>query len=48
MAMEILGHANIATTQNIYTHIYEDSKRQAADVMDRLFGGEEEAVNKRA
>lgn len=43
VAMEILGHSNIATTQNIYTHVYEDSKREAADVMDRLFGGEREA-----
>ena len=36
--MEVLGHANITTTQNIYTHVFDDAKRQAADVMDDLFG----------
>ena len=46
VAMEILGHADISTTQNIYTHVFDDSKRQAADVMDRLFGGTEEAAGK--
>ena len=45
MAMEILGHTNIATTQNIYTHVYGDSKRQAADVMDRLLGRDIESTS---
>ncbi len=35
--MEVLGHASIQTTQNIYTHVFDDAKREAADVMDRLF-----------
>ena len=39
VAMDILGHTNIATTQNIYTHVFDDAKRQAADAMDKLFGG---------
>jgi integrase len=38
VAMEILGHASITTTQNIYTHVFDDAKRQAADVMDHVFG----------
>ena len=25
-------------TSHIYTHVFDDAKRQAADVMDRLFG----------
>ncbi len=37
MAMEIAGHSDIRLTQNVYTHVYDDAKRQAADVMDRLF-----------
>ena len=36
MAMEILGHSDIRLTQNIYTHVFDESKRQAADVMDQL------------
>jgi len=39
VAMDVLGHANITTTQNIYTHVFDDAKRQAAEVMDRVFGG---------
>ncbi len=39
VAMDILGHTNISTTMNIYTRIFDDAKREAADVMDRLFGG---------
>lgn len=38
MAQEILGHANSATTQDIYTHVYQDSKQEVADLIDRLFG----------
>ncbi len=43
VAMDILGHTNIATTQNIYTHVFDDAKRQAADAMEQLFGGVREA-----
>ncbi len=38
VAMDVLGHAIITTTQNIDTHVFDDAKRQAADVMDRVFG----------
>ena len=37
MAMEIAGHLDIRLTQNVYTHVYDEAKQQAADVMDRLF-----------
>ena len=39
MAMEIAGHSDIRLTQNVYTHVYDDAKRQVADAMDRLFPG---------
>ena len=38
VAMEILGHSDIRITQNIYTHVFDEAKQQAADAMDRLFG----------
>jgi integrase len=38
VAMEVLGHADIRITQNIYTHVFDEAKQQAADAMDRLFG----------
>ncbi len=41
--MEIAGHSDIRLTQNVYTHVYDDAKQQAADVMDRLFPGALEA-----
>ena len=31
VAMEILGYASISTTMEIYTHIVEDSTRDALD-----------------
>ena len=38
VAMDILGHSDIRVTQNIYTHVFDDAKRQASDAMQRLFG----------
>lgn len=38
VAMEILGHSDIRVTQNIYTHVFDDAKRAAADAMDRALG----------
>ncbi len=38
VVMEILGHSQISLTLNTYTHVLLDAQRQAADVMDRLFG----------
>jgi integrase len=38
IAQEQLGHASIATTLNIYTHVVDASHRQAVEaVEDRLF-----------
>jgi integrase len=38
VAMEILGHSNIHTTMQIYTHVLDDGKRDALTALDRLFG----------
>jgi integrase len=43
-AMAIVGHADIRTTMNIYTHALDESKRDAADAMDDLFGGTSAAM----
>ena len=43
-AMEFAGHSDIRLTQNVYTHVYDDAKQQAADAMDLLFPGVLEAV----
>ena len=34
---EILGHSSIAITANLYAHVGEQLKREAADVMDAIF-----------
>jgi integrase len=34
--MAVLGHSQISTTENVYTSVYDDSLRAAADAMDRL------------
>ena len=37
---EVLGHASIAVTKDVYGHLLEDDKRAAAESMSRaLFGG---------
>jgi hypothetical protein len=39
IAQEQLGHARIATTLNIYTHVVEASHRKAVEELEeRLFG----------
>jgi site-specific recombinase XerD len=35
VAMEVLGHAQISTTMNIYSHVTDESQR---DAIDRLSG----------
>ena len=35
----VLGHANVTTTLNIYTHVIEDTKEDAINVMGDVFGG---------
>jgi len=39
VAMDILGHSNIATTLNIYTHVMDESKREAAHALERILHG---------
>ncbi|MFF3557102.1 tyrosine recombinase XerC [Streptomyces tsukubensis] len=36
VVMEILGHSQIAVTMNIYTHVSDDTRREAMGHMDRL------------
>ena len=43
VAMEILGHAHISTTMNIYTHVLDDSTKHAIVGMDALFGMKDES-----
>jgi integrase len=31
---EIVGHSDVRLTQNVYQHVYQDAKRQAAKKMD--------------
>lgn len=39
VAMEVLGHSNIATTLNIYTHVTPESTRDALDKMGAALWG---------
>lgn len=34
--MEILGHSQISMTMDVYTHVAQDTQRQAISHMDRL------------
>jgi len=36
MATESAGHSDIRLTQKVYTHVFDDAKRQAADMIGRL------------
>jgi integrase len=36
---ERLGHANITTTLQVYSHVTETMQRHAAATLDRLLGG---------
>lgn len=40
--MEMLGHTSLDMTDITYGHTTQDMHREAADEIDRLFGGEEE------
>lgn len=37
VAKDILGHSDIRLTANIYTHVLDAAKEEAADALDRLF-----------
>lgn len=34
--MEILGHSQISITMDVYTHVVDDTKREAISHMDRM------------
>ncbi|GGT11529.1 site-specific integrase [Streptomyces sp. KD18] len=36
VVMEILGHSQIAVTMNVYTHVVQDTQREASGHLDRL------------
>ncbi|MET8473214.1 tyrosine-type recombinase/integrase [Streptomyces sp. NPDC006422] len=36
VVMEILGHSQISITMDVYTHVVQDSQREAMSHMDRL------------
>ncbi|MGW1276838.1 tyrosine-type recombinase/integrase [Streptomyces tsukubensis] len=36
VVMEILGHSQIAVTMNVYTHVVQDTQREAVSHVDRL------------
>ena len=40
VAMELLGHSQIATTMNVYTHVTPQDQREAgANVSEAIWGG---------
>jgi hypothetical protein len=41
--MDVLGHAQISTTMNIYAHVLEEVQREAVSALDALFPEGEEA-----
>lgn len=36
VVMEILGHSQISMTMDVYTHVVQDTQREAMSHMDRL------------
>ena len=37
---ELLGHADVSTTMNIYAHATREAKRTSARLLDKVVGGE--------
>ena len=37
---ELLGHADVSTTMNIYAHATREAKRTSARLLDKVIGGE--------
>ena len=37
-----LGHKSIKTTLNIYAHMFDKDAKEAADMLDKLYNGEED------
>ena len=40
MVQELLGHADVSTTMNIYAHSTREAKRTSARLLDKVVGGE--------
>ena len=40
VVMEILGHTQISTTMDLYSHVMPAARREAADLMDRILAAE--------
>jgi integrase len=38
VVQEILGHSDIRLTKAVYQHVYDESRREAADAIDNLLG----------
>jgi integrase len=38
VAMEVLGHRQISTTMDIYTKVYPEVRREAAEALDKVLG----------
>ena len=38
---ELLGHADVSTTMNIYAHATREAKRTSARLLDKVIGGEQ-------
>ena len=36
---ELLGHADVSTTMNIYAHATREAKRSSARLLDKVVGG---------
>ncbi|MCR4658231.1 MAG: tyrosine-type recombinase/integrase, partial [Lachnospiraceae bacterium] len=37
---ELLGHADVSTTMNIYAHSTREAKRSSARLLDKVVGGD--------
>ena len=43
---KMLGHAKVSTTEDIYSHVIEDSKQQAGNVLANVFYGQKNGTGK--
>jgi integrase len=43
MISEILGHSRIGSTMDLYRHLFDPMRREAADRMADMLGGSEDA-----
>jgi integrase len=41
VAMEVLGHSNIAVTMNLYSHVFQELKSEAAVKLDDVLAAKE-------